>query len=77
MPTVLREGGFNFKINTHDHEPMHIHAWYQGREVIINFEGSVALRENNGLNRSELRQALSIVRRHRTFLQTCWREIHG
>ena len=77
MPTVLRESGFNFKINTHDHAPMHVHVWHQGREVIVNFGGQVAVRENYGLNRGELRRALSIVRQHQTFLQNCWREIHG
>ncbi len=77
MPTVFRESGFRFMIYTEDHAPMHVHAWYQGRQVIINFEGNVAVRENYGLNHSELRRALSIVRQHQTFLQNYWREIHG
>ncbi len=77
MPTVLNESGFNFKINTHDHEPMHVHVWYQGRQVLINFEKDVSIRKNYRLNRNELQQALVIVKRHQPFLQAKWREIHG
>ena len=77
MPTVLRESGFRFMIYTEDHNPMHVHAWHQGRQVIIYFEDDVAVRENYGLSHSELRRALSIVRRQQSFLQNCWREIHG
>jgi hypothetical protein len=77
MPTVLRKNGFDFKINTEDHEPMHVHVWYQGRQVLINFEAEVSIRRNYGLNRNELRQALIIVEEHQSFLQTKWREIYG
>lgn len=77
MPTVLRNSGFNFKINIHDHEPMHVHVWYQGREAVINFEKTIAVRKNYGLARNELRQALEIIKKHQSFLQDKWREIYG
>ena len=61
MPTILRQSGFNFKINTDDHAPAHVHVWYQGRQVLINFENEVSIRKNYGFNRRELRQSLVIV----------------
>ncbi len=77
MPTVLRQGGFNFKIITNDHEPMHVHVWHQGGEVIIKFENDVVVRENNGLSRNEERRALLIVGEHQKLFQSEWRRIYG
>jgi len=77
MPTILREGGFHFKINTDDHEPMHVHVWHQSNLLIVNFEGNVLVRNNYGFNRSEMRRAVEIIETHRLAFQTRWREIHG
>lgn len=77
MPTILRQGGFHFKINTDDHEPMHVHVWHQGREIIIEFENDVVVRENNGFNRSEERRALLITGERQELFQNEWRTIHG
>ena len=77
MPIILRQGGFNFKINTNDHEPMHVHVWHQGGEVIIEFETEVIVRENNGFSRSEERRALLISGEHQKLFQSEWRRIHG
>jgi hypothetical protein len=76
MPTVLRQNGFEFIIYLNDHEPMHVHVFYQGNEAIINFAVDLEVRQNYGLNRSQLRQALVIVIEHRELLQTKWREIN-
>ncbi|MGI8787505.1 MAG: DUF4160 domain-containing protein [Pyrinomonadaceae bacterium] len=49
MPTVLRQNGFDFKINTDDHEPMHVHIWKQGAIILINLgdkESPVSVRQN-------------------------------
>lgn len=77
MPTIHRESGFNFKINTDDHEPAHVHVWHQGNLLIINFEDTVSVRENYGFNRNETRRALEIVVRRQAEFQMRWREIHG
>ena len=77
MPTILRQGGFHFKINTDDHEPMHVHVWHQGREIIIEFENDVVVRENNGFNRSEERRALLITGEQQELFQNEWRRING
>ncbi len=76
MPTVLRQNGFNFIIYVNDHEPMHIHVFYQGNEAVINFAGEIEVRDNLGLNRSRLRQSLIIIRENQELLQTKWREIN-
>jgi len=75
MPTVLREGGFSFKINTDDHEPMHVHIWKQGRQAIINFEEDIAVRKNYGMSRNEIRQILIIIENSLEYLRERWREI--
>lgn len=75
MPNVIRESGFSFKINTDDHEPMHVHVWKQGRQAIVNFENMVLVRNNYGMNRNEIRQILTIVEKNQEFLQQRWREI--
>ncbi len=77
MPTILREGGFHFKINTDDHEPMHVHVWHQSNLLIVNFELEVTLRNNYGFNHNEIRRAVRIVVENQTAFQERWREIHG
>jgi hypothetical protein len=76
MGTVLREGGFDFKINTDDHAPAHVHVWYQGNVLIVNFRDEVTVRNNLGFNNSEMRRAVRIISAHQVYLQEKWREIH-
>ncbi len=76
MGTILQEGGFNFKINTDDHDPMHVHIWHQGDLLIVNFETTVFVRNNYGFNASERRRAIRIVEENQADFQTRWREIH-
>lgn len=68
MPTVLRQSGFSLMIYTRDHEPMHVHVWYQGNEAIIRFETEIKLLEEHGFNRRQIRRALAIVSQNREFL---------
>lgn len=70
MPIVLRESGFDFKINTDDHVPMHVHVWHQGNLVIINLENAVEVRNNYGFNNNEMRRAKRIVERNQEHLQS-------
>ena len=79
MPTVLRESGFSFKIYTADHKPMHVHARYQGSEVLINLGSateSVSVRENRGLNEVQIRRAMRIASENQRFFIARWREIY-
>lgn len=77
MPTVLRQSGFSLMIYTRDHDPMHVHVWYQGNEAIIRFETEVVLLEERGFNRQQIKRSLAIVRENRELLIEKWREIYG
>lgn len=77
MPTVLRHSGFSVMIYTRDHEPMHVHVWYQGSEAVIRFQTDIILLEVNGMSRKEGRRALAIINENREYLSKKWREIYG
>lgn len=77
MPTVLRQNGFSVMIYTRDHEPMHVHVWYQGNEAVIRFETEVILLEERDFNRQQIRRALAIIRENRELLIKQCREIYG
>jgi len=77
MLTVLRQNGFCLMIYTRDHEPMHVHVWYQGNEAVIRFETEIILLEEHDFNRQQIRRAVAIVRQNREFLIDKWREIYG
>ena len=64
-------------VYTRDHEPMHVHVWYQGNEAVIRFENEIILLEEQGYNRRQIRLAMQIVRQNREFLIEKWREIYG
>jgi hypothetical protein len=36
MPTILCLEGFEFVINTNDHQPAHVHVYHGGESTIIN-----------------------------------------
>lgn len=64
-------------IYTKDHEPMHVHVWYQGNMAIIEFEDEISIRENVGLSRRQLKQAIEIVVENRELLIDEWEKIYG
>lgn len=77
MPTVLRERGFRFTINTDDHPPAHAHVFYGGSELVIEFEEAVEIRDNWGFNRRDQAIAKLIVAENIETFRTAWRDIHG
>jgi len=80
MPTVLRKNGFNFMIYINDHTPAHVHIMKAGVEVIINLgDDHIAptLRDNRGMSRQEVMNALKITFEVQATLLERWREIHG
>ena len=77
MPIVLRQRGFDLKINTDDHEPMHVHVWYQGNLLVVNFHNEVAVRNNYGFNNNEIRRVKRIIGENQAYFQQRWREIHN
>jgi hypothetical protein len=75
VPTVLREGGFNVRIYTRDHEPPHVHCWKDDGELVIELD-PIGIRENQGMSRGDARRVLAIVAAHQPFLMAQWRRIH-
>ena len=56
MPELCRFFGIVIRMHYDDHEPAHVHAEYQGRRAMVDFNGNV-LRGNLGS-----RTALRLVR---------------
>ena len=80
MPTVLRSHGFVVRIYTDDHAPAHVHVVQAEHEVIINLGDASTkpwVRENKGMRRQVMREALQIVAEHQDDLLEAWRRIHG
>ena len=77
MPAVILSGGFRIMIFTRDHEPMHVHVYRQGRKAVIEFAPEVRVRENHGLTRHEVRQAVLLVTDNQEYLISRWRKIYG
>lgn len=77
MPTVLRERGFRFAINTDDHPPAHVHVFNGGNEMVIELEETIRIRDNWGFNRREQATAKLIVSDNVKNLILEWRRIHG
>ncbi len=74
MPTVLRQDGFAVKIYTHDHEPMHVHVFKSGHEVVIDLM-TIEVREYRGMKTKEVHKAQDIVASYQDFLIREWRRI--
>ncbi len=71
---------FDFKVNVDDREPMHVHVWYRGKEVLITMlddKGLISLTETHGMSIEQVRQAMRIVGENQEFFILKWREIHG
>ncbi len=74
MPTVHREKGFRIAINTHDHEPMHVHGVKGDGVVIINL-ATLTVRDVRRLKPAEVRDAMEIVAREKDNLIAPWQQI--
>ncbi len=77
MPTVLRERGFRFAINTDDHRPAHVHVYREDGELVIEFENEVVIRDNWGFNRRDQAIAKLLVIANVEVFREQWEQIHG
>jgi hypothetical protein len=77
MPTIYREQGFRFVIYADDHPPPHVHVIKAGNEMIIEFEGTVRIRDNWGFTTREQAIAKLIAVDNVTTFTNEWRQIHG
>ena len=75
MPTVLRDGGYQFIIFTSDHPPAHVHVRYAGRLAKIQLE-LVEFERTGGLKAGEQSRILKIARDNREFLLVEWNRLH-
>lgn len=79
MPTIFRQGGFEIRIRTDDHNPPHVHVLKAGEEIVIllglGFDDP-QIRENRGMRRPNIRRAMDLVNDNNDMLFTEWRKIH-
>ncbi|MCY7377227.1 MAG: DUF4160 domain-containing protein [Pyrinomonadaceae bacterium] len=80
MPTLVRKNGSQIIILINDHLPMHVHVFKAEGELIVNLgdeQKPAAVRDNFGMRRSDVRQALKLVNENHNLLAEKCRGIHG
>lgn len=75
MPTVLREGGYQFIIFTSDHYPPHVHVRREGKlaKVLLN---PVEFERIGGFNAGEQSKIIEIVKDNQSFLLGEWDKVY-
>lgn len=76
MPTVLRVGGFAFRIYTQEHEPPHVHV-YNADGWCRMYIATGAVSKNAGVRPPDVLKAARIVAANEKLLGRKWEEIHG
>lgn len=71
MPTVLRVGGFKFKIFPGDHDSPHVHVRYAGATAVLEIVAGTA-RDIQGMKDPDVRRAQRIVAEHCDELLLMW-----
>jgi hypothetical protein len=79
--TTIRIGGVRFKVYPQDHLPMHVHADYQGIQVIVDLtaEATVSLADRDNAvqpgnaKRSQVRHILNLAAANFDTLVAAWR----
>lgn len=82
MPTIHRERGLRFVINTEDHRPPHVHVLKAGGAVRVELGDddtapSVMQSRGRGLNHKDARRAIEIVEREQEEFLNHWRRYYG
>ncbi len=76
VPTVLRVGGYAFRIYPNDHAPPHVHAHAGGGRCRIDIAtGKVS--NVLGMKNPDAKEASAIVQAHSALLTRKWEQIHG
>lgn len=75
MPTVLREGGYQFIMFTSDHPPAHVHVRREGKLAKIRLQ-PIEFERTGGFNAGEQSKIAEIVRRHQQFLLEEWGKLY-
>lgn len=66
MPTVLREAGFEVRIYTFDHPPLHVHVWQAGAVVKIDLLTREATEIVGAISDRDVKRAERLVARTRS-----------
>ncbi|MBL8147442.1 MAG: DUF4160 domain-containing protein [Anaerolineae bacterium] len=71
MPTVLREGGYQFLMFTSDHPPAHVHVRREGKlaKVMLN---PIEFERTGGFSFGEQSKIVDIIRTYHGFLLAEW-----
>jgi len=80
LPTVHREGGFQFRIFANDHSPPHVHVIKAGgfaKVAIGGVDEPPCLLEARRLKDRDIVRAVRIVEREWRKLMSAWTNIHG
>ena len=80
MPTVHRAGNLRFVVFLDDHGPPHVHVFAPGGEAKLllgDADGRPALVWARGMDRGDLRRAMTETLSHRGKLLLAWRRVHG
>ena len=73
MPTALRTGAYRFYFYSYDcREPRHMHVDRENRRAKFWLDPDVALAENHGYQRTELREIERILRENLENLRNEW-----
>ncbi|MGA2064047.1 MAG: DUF4160 domain-containing protein [Thermoguttaceae bacterium] len=70
MPEISRFFGITISLYYHEHNPPHLHAEYQGKKVLVDFDGNI-VRGNLG-SRSALRLVREWIDLHVDALREDW-----
>jgi hypothetical protein len=76
---TIRVGEVRFRVWSHDHAPRHVHAFLGSgfAVLVLEADGTVLVREEIGLTRSELRKTIAAAVSAFDRLVALWEKTHG
>jgi hypothetical protein len=73
-PTVFREAGFTFSFYSREEPRIHIHVRCSDGHAKFWLEPAIALAQNAGLSKLQLRKVEALVKAHADEIRKVWRE---
>jgi hypothetical protein len=77
MPTVIREDGFEVRIYTFDHPPLHVHVAKAGAIVRVDLATHTVTEIVGTISDRDVKRAERLVAKHATRLKEARTKIHG
>jgi len=75
MPTILREGGYQFIMFSSDHPPGHVHIRREGKLAKVSLD-TLEFERDGGFNRGEQSKIIEIIRVNLDFLLAEWERLY-